>query len=185
MLSLRVNARIAPLSPGEDVGTRLVFIGLGSNLGTREENLLTALRLLGQHGHAPWRLSSVYITEPVEVLDQGEFLNQVAALRSDAAPEVILKACLDVERAMGRVRDRSRGSRIIDLDLLLSGDDVRTAEDIVVPHPRMHLRRFVLVPLLEIAPDARHPILARTVAELLQACPDRSRVERFGSARVR
>lgn len=182
MLSLRVNARDGPLSPGEDVESRVVFVGLGTNLGEKQENLQTALRLLGERGHAPWQLSSVYVTEPVEVLDQAEFLNQVAGLRSDAPPEVILEACLDVERAMGRVRDRSRGPRIIDLDLLLSGDDVRSAEGIVVPHPRMHLRRFVLVPLQEIAPDARHPVFGQTVAELLKACPDRSRVERLRDA---
>jgi 2-amino-4-hydroxy-6-hydroxymethyldihydropteridine diphosphokinase len=182
MLSFSVNARNGLLSPGEDVATRVVFIGLGTNLGDREENLRTALRLLQESGLTPSRLSSIYVTEPVEVIDQLEFLNQVACFRSDAPPETLLELCLRVERAMGRVRTRDKGPRIIDLDLLLSGDDVRSGEGIEVPHPRMHLRRFVLVPLHEIAPDAWHPVFRRTATQLLETCPDRSGVVRVTGA---
>ena len=119
-----------------------------------------------------------YRTEPVEVIDQEEFLNKVVGCETDLAPERILETCLAVEGTMGRVRTRDKGPRIIDLDLLLCGTDIRSVESLKVPHPKMHLRRFVLVPLVEISPAAWHPILKTTAVRLLETCPDRSRVER-------
>jgi 2-amino-4-hydroxy-6-hydroxymethyldihydropteridine diphosphokinase len=119
----------------------------------------------------------------VEVIDQEEFINQVVGIETDLPPELILEACLGVEQSMGRVRTRDKGPRRIDLDLLLAGHDVRSGSSLVVPHPRMHLRRFVLVPLVEIAPGAWHPVLESTAADLLRACPDTSRVERIDSPR--
>src|SRR5207249_7756181 len=101
------------------------------------------------------------------------------------SPERILEACLVVEQSMGRLRTRHKGPRRIDLDLLLAGEDVREEAALKVPHPRMHLRLFVLVPLAEIAPTAWHPVLRMTAAELLLACPDRSRVERFEPAALK
>jgi len=156
----------------------LAFIGLGSNLGDRARNLFRALEILGASGTMTLLRSSIYKTEPVEVVDQAEFLNQVVGCETTLSPEDLLAACLEAERSIGRVRTRDKGPRAIDLDLLLFGDAVRQGPGLALPHPRMHLRRFVLVPLVEIAPRVRHPLLGLSAAELLERCPDRSRVER-------
>ena len=157
----------------------LAFIGLGSNLGDRPAALAQALASLPAQGVQPRLISSLYRTEPVEVVDQGEFLNQVVGCEVEVAPEDLLRVCLAIEKQMGRVRTRERGPRTIDLDLLLCGDRVVKERGLELPHPRMHLRRFVLVPLVEIAPAVRHPVLHLTAADLLERCPDRSRVERL------
>ena len=158
---------------------RLVFIGIGSNVGDRAANLERAIAALKAAGLRVSRRSSVYETEPVDVRDQADFLNMVVGCDTDLPVADLLEICLGVERGMGRIRDRVRGPRVIDLDLLLSGDQVTRERRLEVPHPRMHLRRFVLVPLVEIAPDAGHPVLGRTATELLEDCPDRGRVDRF------
>ncbi len=158
---------------------RLIFIGLGSNQGDRGGFLRSAIEALHGQGLSAVLRSSLYRSDPVEVIDQEEFLNQVVACETALSPERILKACLVVEQSMGRLRTRDKGPRHIDLDLLLAGEDIREEAALKVPHPRMHLRRFVLVPLVEIAPAAWHPVLRTTVAELLRTCPDRSRVERL------
>jgi 2-amino-4-hydroxy-6-hydroxymethyldihydropteridine diphosphokinase len=159
---------------------RLVFIGLGSNQGDREGYLSRAIEELRAWGLETGLRSSVYRTDPLEVIDQEEFLNQVVGCMTSLPPEKILDICLAIEKSLGRSRTRDKGPRTIDLDLLLCGDDIREDGALKVPHPRMHLRRFVLVPLAEIAPGARHPILGKSAAELLQSCPDRSRAERLG-----
>ena len=157
---------------------RQAFIGLGSNLGARQGNLVRAIQGLEGHALKPVLCSSAYLTDPVEVIDQEAFLNQVVGCETDLAPERILEICLTVEEAMGRVRTRVKGPRVIDLDLLLCGSDIRRESGLKVPHPKMHLRRFVLVPLVEICPGAWHPVLKMTAAGLLEACPDWSRVRR-------
>ncbi len=158
---------------------RLIFIGLGSNQGSRKDSLMRALTTLKGRGLNPVLRSSIYRTDPVEVIDQHEFLNQVVGYETALSPEKILEECLAVEATMGRIRTRDKGPRTIDLDLLLAGDEIREGADLKVPHPRMHLRCFVLVPLAEISPAAWHPILRKTVVEMLEDCPDRSRVERL------
>ncbi|HEV8700991.1 MAG TPA: 2-amino-4-hydroxy-6-hydroxymethyldihydropteridine diphosphokinase [Candidatus Polarisedimenticolia bacterium] len=160
------------------MAARGVFIGLGSNIGDRRAHLDRARNALGKAGLKVSQQSSLYRTDPVEVVDQEEFINQVVGCETGLGPEAILEVCLAVERSMGRVRTRDKGPRVIDLDLLLSGNDIRSGVALQVPHPRMHLRRFVLVPLAEISPGAWHPVLNLTAAELLAKCPDRSRVER-------
>jgi 2-amino-4-hydroxy-6-hydroxymethyldihydropteridine diphosphokinase len=161
------------------VNERDIYIGLGSNVGDRSRNLEAAIGALSKSLDRRLVRSSVYRSDPVEVTDQEEFLNQVVGFSSASTPEAILEICLGIETAMGRTRTRHKGPRVIDLDLLLAGSDIKAGGGIDVPHPRMHLRRFVLLPLCEIAPAARHPVLGRTVAELLMTCPDRSRVERL------
>lgn len=157
----------------------LAYIGLGSNLGDRLQWLRLAAEALDNAGISVRQRSSYYRTEPVEVVDQEEFINQVVECSSALSAPQLLSACLQMERSLGRVRTREKGPRTVDLDLLLYGDAVLKTAGLEVPHPRMHLRAFVLVPLVEIAPDARHPVLVLTARELLRQCPDRSRVERL------
>jgi len=153
-----------------------VFVALGANVGDREANILAARRGLEARGFRVTAMSSLYLTEPVDAPPQEWFLNAVAGGETALTPEALLQACLDTERELGRMRDVPRGPRTIDLDLLLYGNEVRDAPGLVLPHPRMAARRFVLVPLAEIAPGARHPILGLTAAEMLRLCPDRSQV---------
>ena len=160
----------------------MIFLGLGSNQGDRGGHLRMALDLLLGRGLGATLRSSLYRTDPVEVIDQDDFINQVVGCETALPPERILETCLVVEQSLGRQRTRDKGPRNIDLDLLLAGEDVREEAGLTVPHPRLHLRRFVLVPLVEIAPAAWHPVLRTTAADLLRSCPDRSRVERLDPA---
>lgn len=157
----------------------VAWIGLGSNVGDREAALARAAGRLEAASLPILARSSIYRTEPVDVLDQAEFLNQVLAVRTALPPRSLLAVCLDVERSMGRIRRRDKGPREIDLDLLLLGDTVLDEPGLAIPHPRLHLRRFVLVPLAEMAPDVVHPVLGVTIAGLLDRCPDRSAVSRL------
>jgi len=157
----------------------LAYIGLGSNLGDRFLSLRLAAEALDRAGIRVEVRSSLYRADPVEVIDQGEFINQVLGCLTAIPADEILATCLAIERTFGRVRTREKGPRTLDIDLLLYGDSVVKTAGLEVPHPRMHLRAFVLVPLVEIAPQARHPVLGLTAEELLRRCPDRSRVERL------
>lgn len=133
------------------------FVGLGSNLGDRLANLQRAVDLLaGTDGIEVVRSSRVYETEPVGP-PQSDYLNAVVEVATRIGPRGTLEACLEVERRMGRVRNERWGPRVIDLDLLTHGDDDVEKPDLIVPHPRMHERAFVLIPLLEIAADPRLP----------------------------
>jgi 2-amino-4-hydroxy-6-hydroxymethyldihydropteridine diphosphokinase len=156
-----------------------VILGLGSNLGNRESALQEALARLEGRGFHTTRRSSLWLTAPVGGPPQGAFLNAVAAGATDLSPEGLLAACLETEREMGRVRSVPNGPRTIDLDILFYGAERRSLPGLVIPHPRLHERRFVLEPLFEIAPALAHPVLGLTVAELRRRCPDRSAVERW------
>jgi 2-amino-4-hydroxy-6-hydroxymethyldihydropteridine diphosphokinase len=150
------------------------YVGLGSNLGDRAAHLLLALGGLLDAGLRVARLSSIYETEPVGVpTEQPLFLNMVAELALDAAappaPEQLLARLLRIEYRLGRRRAAALAPRTIDLDLLLYGDARSETEYLTLPHPRLHLRRFVLAPLCELAPDTAHPALGRTFRELLDA----------------
>ena len=154
----------------------LVYLALGSNVGNREENLREALRRLHQLGLTIKRASSIYETAPVDYLEQAWFLNSVLAAETDLPPHELLRHLREIEAAMGSQKPFAKGPRLIDLDILLFGDETIATPDLQVPHPRMLERLFVLVPLAEIAPTYRHPSWHNTVAELLQKTSDRSEV---------
>jgi 2-amino-4-hydroxy-6-hydroxymethyldihydropteridine diphosphokinase len=161
-----------------------VAIGLGSNLGDRLGMLRAALSEIASFARVE-AVSSVWATEPRDVLRQPPFLNAALLLLPPPhlSPAELLRLCLDVEARLGRVREAPRGPRSIDIDLLLWGD-LRVEEGgVVVPHPRLASRRFVLAPLAEIAPHMRHPGLDRSIASLLASCPDDGAVERLGPLR--
>jgi 2-amino-4-hydroxy-6-hydroxymethyldihydropteridine diphosphokinase len=155
-----------------------VFLGLGSNLGDREAAIEGALAGLAARGFRATLRSSLWLTEPVGGPPQGFFLNAVAGGETALAPEALLEACLATEREMGRVRAERNGPRTIDVDILFFGERTCDAPGLLIPHPRLHERRFVLAPLAEIAPRLVHPVLGVTVAELLARCPDASAVRR-------
>ena len=157
-----------------------VFVALGTNLGDRERNLALGVLGLQERGLTITARSSVYETAPVGGPAQGAYLNAVVQADTDLDAAGVLASCLDVERSVGRERSVPNAPRTLDLDLLLYGSLVVRTEGLTVPHPRLHERRFVLAPLLEIAPDAVHPVLGLTVAEMAEACPDSSAVEIFG-----
>lgn len=146
------------------------YLSLGSNVGDRERHLLDAIARLESKGRIV-SVSSFYETEPVEFTDQAWFLNCAVALETTETPEHLMAAILDFEQQIGRQRVQRKGPRIIDIDILLFGDTILDSTAVTVPHPGMHERRFVLEPLAEIAPEARHPLLKKPIQELLDALP--------------
>ena len=154
------------------------YLSLGSNLGDRAANLREALAQLDGAGRL-LAVSAFYETQPVDVPDQPWFLNCVAAIETDKTPRELLQLALRVEAAMGRLRMREKGARKIDIDVVLFGDWVVDEPGLNIPHPAMHQRRFVLEPLVEIAPEARHPALGKTAQELLAALAGGQMVRRL------
>jgi 2-amino-4-hydroxy-6-hydroxymethyldihydropteridine diphosphokinase len=150
------------------------YLSMGSNLGDRAGNLREATRRLGALGIVS-EVSSLFETEPVEVTSaQPWYLNCALALETSLSPQQLLDGVLDIERSMGRVRTGPRQPRIVDLDILFYGDEVIHAPGLAIPHPSMQQRRFVLEPLAEIAPDFQHPVLKKSVRELLSLLPPES-----------
>jgi 2-amino-4-hydroxy-6-hydroxymethyldihydropteridine diphosphokinase len=156
----------------------VVYLSLGSNVGDRDRNLREAIRALGGVGRVK-AVSSFYETEPVDFVDQAWFLNCAVAMESLLSPEQMITELLRLERKMGRERIHRKGPRIIDIDILMFGERIVDSPNLKIPHPAMPGRRFVLAPLAEIAPEAKHPVTKRTVRELLAQLPERQVVRKL------
>lgn len=147
-----------------------VYLSLGSNVGDREAHLRNALARLDAAGRV-LAMSSFYETEAVEFTEQPWFLNCAVALETRETPQQLITILLSLEKEMGRERIQKKGPRSIDIDILIFGDTVMDSEELTIPHPAMHRRRFVLEPLAEIAPQLRHPVMKKTIRELLGVLP--------------
>ena len=150
-----------------------VYIGFGSNIGDRRAHIQNAIHALSKtEGITLKKISSIYKTDPVGYEAQAQFLNGVAAVQTDLPPLSLLRTLKDIEAVVGRQNRIRWGPREIDLDILIYGDLRLQTEKLVIPHPEMHLRRFVLAPLAEIAPDLVHPVFQETVQTLLDRLED-------------
>jgi 2-amino-4-hydroxy-6-hydroxymethyldihydropteridine diphosphokinase len=154
-----------------DASKKNIAIALGSNMGNRLEFLRTAVQELALYVQVA-QISSVYETAPAYVLDQPAFLNAVLFGTTSLEPLALLWMLKDLESTIGRVPTFRYGPRVIDIDLLFHGDTVMANAELILPHPRMNERDFVLRPLADILPDWRHPINGQTVTEMLSALPD-------------
>jgi 2-amino-4-hydroxy-6-hydroxymethyldihydropteridine diphosphokinase len=158
---------------------KTAYLSLGSNIGNREQNLRLAIGELPHAGVAITRVSSFYETEPVDLREQPWFLNCVVEAETHFDPFMLLRALREIETKMGSKKLVAKGPRLVDMDILLYGSETIDTPELQVPHPRMHQRRFVLVPLVEIAADVVHPTLKVTAAQLLEQTPDWSTVRRY------
>lgn len=158
------------------MSAKLVYLSLGSNVGDKVENLRAAIAALRDAGVRVEKVSSFYETEPLDYMEQDWFLNCALEGQTKNSAEELLGALRAIETRMGSKKLIAKGPRLIDIDIVLYGSETIDTPELQVPHPRMHLRRFVLIPLAEIAPGAMHPGLRMTVAQLLDNTPDRSTV---------
>lgn len=157
------------------------YFSLGSNLEVRRTNLIRALRALEKEGLKLLQVSSLYETQPVDFIEQPWFLNCAVIGESFLPPQEILLIIQQIELKQGRIRDETKGPRLIDIDIILVENQIIKTPWLTVPHPRLEKRNFVLIPLTEIAPDKIHPVFNKSIEQLLNESPDRSLVYPVGS----
>jgi 2-amino-4-hydroxy-6-hydroxymethyldihydropteridine diphosphokinase len=157
----------------------VAYLLTGGNLGNRYNNLNEALVQVQQHCGALLAASGIYETEAWGIEDQNLFLNQVLMIETDLEPKELLEQILNIETSMGRLRDKKYGPRLIDIDILFYGDRIIKTHDLQVPHPFVHKRRFALQCLADIAPGLVHPVLKKTINELLNECEDPLKVKKW------
>jgi 2-amino-4-hydroxy-6-hydroxymethyldihydropteridine diphosphokinase len=157
---------------------KAVYLSLGSNLGDREGNLRAAIEALRGARVRVGKVSSFYETEPVDYLEQPWFLNCVVDGETAVPAPELLRALREIETRIGSKKEFAKGPRLLDIDILLYGDDTIVTAELQVPHPRMLARKFVLEPLAEIAPELKHPSWSGTAMEMLACTGDRSRIRK-------
>ncbi|MGI6338162.1 MAG: 2-amino-4-hydroxy-6-hydroxymethyldihydropteridine diphosphokinase [Bacteroidales bacterium] len=160
-----------------------VYLGIGTNLYDREKNLQDALSCIRKHIGLISDVSSVYETEPWGYSDNNAYLNLVLHVKTRFTPEIVLKRAMSIEVMLGRTRKCRQGyeSRVIDIDILLYENRIISKPELKIPHPLLHMRKFVLVPLAEIFPDGVHPVLDKTFSLLLEECSDDGKISKYGS----
>lgn len=158
---------------------RTAHLLIGGNLGNRKENLSKAVSLINEQCGSLTRSSSIYETEAWGNTDQPSFLNQALEISTSLSALQLMRKVLKIEEEMGRVRIEKLGPRIIDIDILLFENEIHDLRFLKIPHPEMQNRRFVLVPLAELNPNLQHPVLKKTIAELLEECPDNLEVKKI------
>jgi 2-amino-4-hydroxy-6-hydroxymethyldihydropteridine diphosphokinase len=158
----------------------IVFLGIGTNLGERESNLKVAVAMIANNIGIVVKTSSVYETEPWGFQTNDQFLNMVVMVETKLNPSGVLGAILMIEAHLGRIRtEKQYESRIIDIDILLYSDKVLDEVSLKIPHPELPHRKFVLIPLCEIAPELVHPVINKTIISLLAECKDKSLVRQY------
>jgi len=158
---------------------RTAYLLIGGNLGNRKENLAKAVSLINEQCGSLTRSSSIYETEAWGNTDQPSFLNQALEISTSLTARLLMRRVLRIEEEMGRIRKEKLGPRIIDIDILLFENEIHDLRFLKIPHPEMQNRRFVLVPLAEINSTLQHPILKKSIAELLEECPDNLEVKKI------
>ena len=158
---------------------RTAYLLIGGNLGNRKENLSKAISLINEQCGSLTRSSSIYETEAWGNTDQPSFLNQALEISTSLTARQLMRRVLRIEEEMGRIRKEKLGPRIIDIDIILFENEIHDLRFLKIPHPEMQNRRFVLVPLAEINSNLQHPVLKKTIAELLEECPDNLEVKKI------
>ena len=158
-----------------------IYLGLGSNVGDREVQLQFAVSALNAASIPVWKSASLYWTQPRELEDQPWYLNTVIEVRTLLEPEALMHECLNIERKAGRLRDVPKGPRPLDIDILIYRDRIVDFPDLTIPHPRYRERRFVLIPMVELAPGLADPVCGLTMSQLLDLCTDTGEVRRQGN----